>query len=63
MRAGGAVYDLLPAELELVKLGSANKYTDQTMVKGVLSGLPFLSLVTLAMDNLFTLGRSGADAA
>jgi len=45
------VYDLLPAELELVKLGSANKYTDQTMVKGVLSGLPFLSLVTLAMDN------------
>ncbi|WP_240071200.1 hypothetical protein [Cupriavidus taiwanensis] len=45
------VYDLLPAELELVRLGSANKYTDQTMVKGVLSGLPFLSLVTLAMDN------------
>ncbi|MBP0619826.1 hypothetical protein [Cupriavidus consociatus] len=45
------VYDLLPAELELVRLGPANKYTDQTMVKGVLSGLPFLSLVTLAMDN------------
>lgn len=45
------VYDLLPAELDLVKLGSASKYTDQTMVKGVLSGLPFLSLVTLAMDN------------
>ncbi|UDM52494.1 hypothetical protein [Cupriavidus sp. MP-37] len=45
------VYDLLPAELELVKLGSANKYTDQTTVKGVLGGLPFLSLVTLAMDN------------
>lgn len=45
------VYDLLPPELQLTAVEPAAKYNDRRGVKGALSAIPLLNLISMGMDN------------